>query len=63
MAKKTEQERIEIYAQQLKEKEKKLNNELIGTAIQIADLGKKLYELKEELRVTNIKLEKWTSSK
>lgn len=48
----------EDYILQLKEKREKLNNELIETAIQIADLGKKLYELKEELRITEIQLGK-----
>ena len=42
----------------LKEKREKLNNELIEVALTTADLGKKLYELKEELRVTEIKIRK-----
>ena len=42
----------------LKAKREKLNNELIEVALATADLGKKLYELKEELRVTEIKIRK-----
>ena len=45
MAKNAKQTEME-YILQLKEKREKLNNELIETAIQIADLGKKLYEKK-----------------
>ena len=66
MAKKKTEQKIEsdkLYVLQLREKREKLNNELIETAIQIADLGKKLYELKEELKITNIKLEKFNSKK
>ena len=35
-----------------------LEKELQETAFAIADLGKKMYELKEELRIVLIKLEK-----
>ena len=40
----------------LKEKREKLNNELIYLALQMAEDGQKLHQLKEELRVTNIKI-------
>ena len=56
MAKKRESD--EYYILQLKEKREKLNNKLMEMAIQIADLGKKLYELKEESRIIDIKLRK-----
>ena len=57
IAKNTKQSELD-YILQLQEKREKLNNELMETAIQIADLGKKLYELKEKLEITNKKLKK-----
>ena len=50
----------EEYFLLLTEKRNSLNNELQDTAFAIADLGKKMYELKEELRIVLIKLEKCT---
>ena len=46
---------------QLEEKRQRLNQDLISLAFSIADDGRKLYEIKEDLRITNILLEKWKS--
>ena len=47
---------IADYKQKLEEKRDRLNNELIEIAIAMADLGRKLYDAKEELRVVKIKI-------
>ena len=47
------------YFQSLKDKRKKLVNELIHLALKMADDGRILYEKKEELRVVGIQIMKY----
>lgn len=52
------QHELEQFKLSKQQKRERLNDELMQVAIQMADLGKKMYELKEELRITNIQIEK-----
>ena len=54
---------IADYKQKLEEKRDRLNNELIDIAIVMADLGRKLYDARDELRVVKIKMAKLKDDK